>query len=223
MMHTLSARLPVAGLDGDHTVDVTLRPIRNTSEYISYQVEILGFLEAEVVDVDALVEWTCDRIVASDPPLSSADIVSVVGVDGLIHLSTIIATGAALPPGALLGYRKLLEVAHKAQDYDSNFDPSCECPACTGHVAEHADCLYKFDRPQLSDSLAAIDWDLAIQCWDLPFFVYQSRLEETRAASRGEAVHYQSRERERRERERVNDEKASIQKTHRVKPGSLSG
>lgn len=196
---------------GEHSIEITYRPIRTTSEYVAYQVEILGFLEAERIDVDRLVQWTCEHIVDGDPlPPNEKNILDLLSVDGLLQLSALIATGGALPSETIRGYRRLLTVAHKAQDYDPNFDPACECPACTGIVDEHPDCLYAFERPQLSDSLAAIDWKLVQECWSLPFYVYQARLEEVRAQSRGEAVLYQESAKEREEEK----EAAKIRKKH---------
>lgn len=210
--------IPVVGLPDEH-IEFLVHPVRLVRERVFYQVEIAGALEQRG-DLLRLMDYVFDRAQAVQHDVTADNAIAVIGVHGVVALSAEIASGGAAPPDAVgawstkkaegTGMRRMLEILYRADEFDEDADPVCECRACKGTADEDPLCRFAFERPALADVMAGWNWDLITECWDLPWYVYQARADQSRAAARGEAVPYQQARRDREAQKRVDEMKKAL-------------
>jgi|AKVG01.1.fsa_nt_gi hypothetical protein len=192
---TDTVAIPMQGA-ADLEIKFQVRRLTLVRERVHYYVEVFGPVEAGDRGLEHLVEYAKDRVTLA-PAFADTDIDTAfehIGFEGVMALCAEIGAGGAAPLEAVEGMRAVLNIIHRADEYDPYFDTACDCPACTRpDIDDHPRCRFAFERPVLADIMAQWNWDLITECWDLPWYVYQARADAASIKAKGDAVPYQQR------------------------------
>jgi hypothetical protein len=185
---------------GDQSALIHVRAAGTTADWVEFLwvAYLLQFEEDLVRGHNALVDYVVSRSQDSEAFAAIwADYRDYSGEPELLlqtlTLARAIAQHGALPESDAAALREFYDLAYITDGYDDKLSPKpCQCPRCEGAADDADNCLFA-GVPDRLGTLAAVDWELASDCWDRPLYVYQARSYQRRSAAKKMAIPIQQR------------------------------